>query len=609
MIPASFKRLAALIINSWKKKRSNYVIISPPMSDSHLFFKLLNDRQVINEILKDHSELLCIAVLDTSDFKTEIAFAHKVCTSWGINDNDLNLNDPTEMLYTAIQQVVDQGMTPILIIKRFHEALKKLGEDIGTTLRNLEHEFNLKTVVELPVSITSLRTRWEQDNRTGAPFLASDWGQGHTHKILKGYDLDEIKKVTNDNCLNENLVTPILKMTGGLHSVVENLVQDLEKVNEKSFDNFCMSRAPDLCRSLTDWFEGSNSTYYKQALVDYYDGIDPHKNMSILGSHDWSEIIINKQNDLCFRMLTFQSRTLLNRHKGTVGDTDRIKTLLEKGNYIKLEQFFAEKISEGIDKKINYEYCLELARLCRSLSDIYNNSPNWNDIKKIINKISSLDASATKELDPYISVWEDISILLSDFFEDQKTRTSLRIEQFVCEKYESRLPAFLLLLEARLKDANNHDPYYALQAVISHPESLLQSYCFVKFGLKFWQFEGLDLNNNEISVFIKRPYDMPKISYTLGFADLLFMSTYLSNKMEVKDVLVNSFEEMEKYLNKYETRKKQVHSTAFIHRSEWSDYNSFCLKMINKIRVCLGYKSSQNLILPRDIFEHYLESK
>lgn len=163
MIPASFKRLAVLIINSWAKKKSNYIIISPPMSDSHLFFKFLNDRQVINETLKDHSELLCIAVLDTSDFKTEIAFSHKVCKSWGINDNDLNLNDPTEMLYTAIQQVVDKGMTPILIVKRFHEALKKLGEDIGTTLRNLEHEFNLKTVVELPVSITSLRTRWEQD--------------------------------------------------------------------------------------------------------------------------------------------------------------------------------------------------------------------------------------------------------------------------------------------------------------------------------------------------------------------------------------------------------------------------------------------------------------
>lgn len=115
------------------------------------------------------------------------------------------------MLHCAVEFVTERGEYPVLIIKRFHEALSKLGEDIGTTLRNLEHDFALKTVVELPVSINTLRVKWEQENRELTPFLVSDWGQGHIHKLLKGYDINEIDNLFKSNKLNKEIIIPFLK--------------------------------------------------------------------------------------------------------------------------------------------------------------------------------------------------------------------------------------------------------------------------------------------------------------------------------------------------------------------------------------------------------------
>lgn len=51
MIPSYFKKLSETIVKSWVKKRSNYIIVSPPMSDSYLFFKQLVDMNSIKELL------------------------------------------------------------------------------------------------------------------------------------------------------------------------------------------------------------------------------------------------------------------------------------------------------------------------------------------------------------------------------------------------------------------------------------------------------------------------------------------------------------------------------------------------------------------------------
>ena len=199
----------------------------------------------------------------------------------------------------------------------------------------------------------------------------------------------------------------------------------------------------------------------------------------------------------------------------------------------------------------------------------------------------------------------NISNLLSSYFQQKSKNAGLRVEQFVCETNTTQLSDLLSLLEMRLLDADQNQPFYALQAVISHPESLLQLYCHSKFNLKFWKFDGLEVDCSDISNFIRRPFVMPSKDSTLGFATLLFLSTYLSAKDNMQNVLVQEFNEMEKYLNIYELRKDQVHSMAFIKNSDWSEYRNFCQKMIADIRKSLGITNAYSLSLPNEIFTIY----
>ncbi len=607
MIPTYFKKLSEGIISSWVKKRSNYIIISPPMSDSYLFFKQLTDKNFIKSLLGEDAQRLRIAILDTLDFKSEMSFAHRVCKCWAVNENFINMSDPTDILHCATQEVTERGEIPVLIIKRFHEALSKLGEDIGTTLRNLEHDYSLKTVVELPVAINTLRTKREQEDRHITPFLVSDWGQGHTHKILKGYDINEINNIVKENDLNEGIAIPLLKMTSGLHGIVESLVQDLERVNENNFEPLCGSKADDLCRNIFEWFESANSDYYKKAIIDFADGQEKEKNLYILKSHDWADILINKKNELNFKMLTYPIRRYLDRNVNISSDIQKLRDMLSKNNFIKIVQFFEEKKIARADNVPHTNYGLDLANLCKDLSGIYNNSANWAEIKKKIDKIFLYENNITKEIKPHLRQWSNIANLLSRYFEQKEKFHNLRVEQFVCESKDVNVLDLLLLLQARLTDANKHDPFYALQAVISHPESLLQLYCYFKFKIKFWRFDGPEIAEKSITDFIKRPFISPDTSSTLGYATLLFISTYISINDDIDNALVKSFQDMEGYLKIYELRKDQVHSTAFIKNSEWNEYRDFCSTMILDIRKSLGLNKNDKLVLPKNIFEIYLD--
>ncbi|HIC9078731.1 TPA: hypothetical protein ACW7Y6_003276 [Klebsiella aerogenes] len=605
MIPSYFKKLSETIVKSWIKKRSNYIIVSPPMSESYLFFKQLVDMNFIKELLGEDARKINITILDTINFKTEFTFAQAVCKGWNIDTERLKTNDPIEMLHCAVEFVTERGEYPVLIIKRFHEALSKLGEDIGTTLRNLEHDFALKTVVELPVSINTLRVKWEQENRELTPFLVSDWGQGHIHKLLKGYDINEIDNLFKSNKLNKEIIIPFFKMTGGLPTIVESLIQDLETINSRSFEPFCISKANDLCRKLHEWFESNNSYYYRKAIIDFADGQEEEKNLNILKSHDWYDILFNKQNELNFKMITYPIRSSLLREINISEDTQKIRDYLDKNNFLKIADIFQNKCTTGADYNSKYSYGRDLASLCHDLSGIHNNSSDWDEIKNKIVKLSIKELPFNNNIKAYLKPWLNISNLLSSYFQQKSKNAGLRVEQFVCETNTTQLSDLLALLEMRLLDADQNPPFYALQAVISHPESLLQLYCHSKFNLKFWKFDGLEVDCSDISNFIRRPFVMPSKDSTLGFATLLFLSTYLSAKDNMQNVLVQEFDEMEKYLNIYELRKDQVHSMAFIKNSDWSEYRNFCQKMIDDIRKSLGITNAYSLSLPNEIFTIY----
>lgn len=606
MIPNFFITLSEEIIKSWIKKKSNYIIICPPMSNSYLFFRSLTNPSLIKKVLGEDSSKLAIAILDNQDFKNEITFAKKVCQCWGIGESCANTNDATETLNYASSEISNRGKIPVLVIKRFHDALVKLGEDFGSTLRNLEHDYALKTVVELPVGISTLRTRWEQDNRQMTPFLVSDWGQGHTHKLLKGYDKNEIEEILRDKNLHNDMPALFLSMTAGLHGIVDNLLQDLDGKNPRNLNQFCISRAKDLCGGICDWFEGSNSEYYKKAFIDFIDDKEKNKNLSIIRSHDWSDLLVDKRGDLKFNLLSFQIRAVINNKLNASDDLEKIRGFVEKSNFQKVSQLLEYKSNINLQLGDDISYGLELSDLCHELNNIYNNYPNWENIGNKIDSIYLIETHINNILKPDLDCWKNISKLLSKYFVQKGIDPKLRIEQFICESSDIEISDFLLLLQVRINDADKQEPFYALQGIISHPESLLQLYCYKKFGIKFWDFEGIDHSPEEIARFINRSFKMPSKGATLGFAELMFISTFIAVEKNVNNALVDSFEKMESYLRMYELRKDQVHSTAFIKPSDWYEYRDFCSGMVSEVCVSLGFGKLKQLILPKDIFVKYL---
>jgi len=606
MIPNYFIALSEEIIKSWMKRKSNYIIISPPMSNSYLFFKTLTNPSIISKVLGENSNKLSLAILDNQDFKDEITFARKVCHCWGIDESNINTNDANETLNYASSEINDRGKIPVLIIKRFHDALVKLGEDFGSTLRNLEHDYSLKTVVELPVSISTLRTRREQENRQMTPFLVSDWGQGHTHKLLKGYDNNEIVEILKDKHLHEDMSGLFFNMTAGLHGIVENLVEDMDGKNPRNLSQFCNSKAKDLCGAVCDWFESSNSDYYKKAFIDFVDEKEVNKNLSILRSHDWSDLLVDKRGDNKFKLLSYQIRSVISNKLNTSDEFEKIRALVDKSNFQKISQLLEDRSNMNLDFSNDLVYGIELANLCNVLNNIHNNDPNWKEIENKIGRVSLIESPINNSLKPHLDCWKKTSKLLSKYFEQKGLDPKLRIEKFICNSPEVEVSDFLLLLQVRINDADKQEPFYALQGIISHPESLLQLYSYKKLGIRFWDFEGIDFSQEEISQFISRPFKMPPKGATLGFAELMFMSTFLAFKKNVDKAVINSVEKMESYLKMYELRKDQVHSTAFIKPNEWYEYRDFCNDMVSAVWISLDFGKLNRLMLPKDIFNKYL---
>jgi len=279
------------IINSWKTPSSNYIVVCPPLSWGDEFMLSLNSTELHSK-LGFGVDALAIAYFGSSDFLDPISFATAVAKKWKISLADESFDDGGEILNYAIGKVCDTNRKPIIIINGFHQAIEKLSWDIGASLRNLEHEFGLRTVVALPIRLSSLNDRWDSF-KPGIPFLASNFGQGHSTTILGCYEFSEISKVLTSFNVSEDRAEEIFKLTGGVPTLVHWCVRESAHLEESELEKKATDESYELSKRLLKWLDAPNKKIWLNLLDQY-----PEKDIKGLSfsRHEWSSFLIDNRN-------------------------------------------------------------------------------------------------------------------------------------------------------------------------------------------------------------------------------------------------------------------------------------------------------------------------
>lgn len=583
MSTALQKDLCRQIIESWMGGCSNYIIIAPPMSGETEFVHLLSQKTLHYEFLNSNAHRFSVAYIDSAYVKNDLDFACRISRSWGVPQSPSPDDDAVSILELACSQVKDKGLEPVLIILRFHEALKKLGESIGATLRNLEHTHRLKTVVTMPVKLTTLRERWELMDEGAAPFLASDWGQGHTAKLLSGYTKEEIAGLLKNGTHAQEQAETIHRSTAGYKELVDRISDSVEGKRGRGLEAFLQSRSPELCGRVIQWLEAPNSSHsFKKALVNmehpnlYKDSIE------LINYHDWGPSLLSKKGELTFKMAAWASQDFLSRQPGH----SWVPTLESHVKNKRAEDALAltTAILQMAGNQNNTWAALGASlRFTQIGALFFSEDQDWaglsSDIEKIRNEIAPI-ATCTK-LASELDHWKDLFSFLSKYQLHKKVNSNARIERYICEpENSSSIPLFLQFLALRLKSARTLTPFQGLQSVVTMPESILQIYGFERYGIKFWEFQGLsDAELGDFQDFTGFEYSFG--GQLLGYADLTRLIAFKTLKQPGGTVLPDK-ERMQVALEKYELRKELAHSTAFASQDNCRDYQDFCTDLISR---------------------------
>lgn len=597
-------KLADEIVRSWEKKRSNFIIVAPPMSNIRSLFSEICDVNFSRNIVGDQANNFSIAKLDTNDFKDDLTFAKSVLKSWSLTNIPLdNASDAISLLTIGTAEVIRAKKIPIIVIHRFHEALEKLGEDIGTALRNLEHDQGLKTVVELPISLSCLRERWNSLDPETPPFLSSDWGQGHSLKFLKGYNVEEISNLL-PNGNDEKTAKKIFSLAGGITQLTEHLIEFPRHSNDTALNEYAKSKASSLCDRLLIWIDKPRDDFYKRLVVLTLAQPNARQGNTSLRDHDWKDLLISNDGGISCNMIAWACSERLAFNASTWYEEHLISSLeKESPQYVfRLIDNLPSSNKIVNDKK----EALKLLSAFLEAAGPYVD--NWENARRILQQFCELakfsDSEDVKNAWKSLQLWSPLIDLMCDFSYAKKSDPNLRLEEFsIVNRPVGNFFSLLQLLQLRLEKARTLTPYLALKSVVEQPESLLQLYSYKLVEVCFWKFEGMsDIEQAAISDLVKKPFRAPKKNVRLGFTEILYLIFLKLKQVNVEDRLFENHQELLEIEKLYEERKQQVHSTAFASLDNWTEYEKICSRWLTLLAKASKGERSLKLPLAIDIF-------
>lgn len=585
IIPETTEKLAKEIIKSWQGRQSKYIIMAAPLVPARPLFNLLKDVTFVESIIgKNKFQELSIASLENLHFVDDKRFVSKILKDWGLNNDFPIIDDPVLILEEATKMVIDRGQSPILLVQRFHDALSKLSEDIGVTLRNLNDDFNLKTVVELPIPLEDLRQRWA-NSKGKAPFLVSDFGQGHLVKLLLGFSLPEIKVMILENKGNENLTECFYSETGGIPDLVIPLLDCVVGGKEEDLINRLRLFSVEYCRRMLGWLDQEDSFIYKKVIRDKFICRDQGDSPFKLDQHPWGPLLLSSEGFLKSNMVGMACFESMKEH-GKESDMSFLLDVFQKENYEAASRFCK------FSSKPNYEIGGISAEIWRLIAEFEKSSieENWADVKSIGEKIHIKVASETHI--GLVCLREDIEkwIVFSEFLcrylaAKSKVKDLLRLEEFLQKNNSSSgdgITVYLQLKKLRLKRAGVLSPLPALKSIVETPETIVQVYLFFILKCNFHKFEGFsEIEESEFRQLLKgQPYNIPRIGDMLTFDFMLKLCLFKNSTVDESLRLIKTETDANNLSKIYKDRCYQVHSTGLTNEADWRSYRVMCENMI-----------------------------
>lgn len=302
--PESSVAIARRIVMSWAEG-SNTVLVAPPLTDPTSVFDMLSDR-------KFHSEcgfgknLPAVARFRVGRIESPGSFIKGVVAQWDPDGEVVCTGtDIGGDLRKVLRAVFDSGRIPVLIIEAFHQAVRTLTWDVGTALRDLEHTMKLRTVVELPVKLSTLRTRWAVEKNPNG-FLASEFGQGHSTLMLKGYSPTEIRSAALSRGLNEAQSESIIRLSGGIPDLTNWLIRESQYCETlEELSDVAESGASDICYRFFKWLDAPGETSFTKTLAKMHQKSSMDGVFATIDFHDWGPFLLTPDKNLGSHVIGF----------------------------------------------------------------------------------------------------------------------------------------------------------------------------------------------------------------------------------------------------------------------------------------------------------------
>lgn len=350
MVHKAATDLAMEIMSSWNQPMSNYILIVPPLIPFDSVFKMLCDTELHKKYC-DYPDQLDIAHLREADYKNSRELVDKICKAWSVKQKDSCIEDPIQELEQAVNTVVQRDRIPIILLPRFHKAIERLPENLGAALRSMEYQFNLRTVVQVPVPLSELFDRWEYENEKRA-FLCSNFGQGHLNRLLLGQTRSEVHTAMKSVELSEKIANIVYEWTGGLPILVKWVVREATRINSKNdIEKLFLPQAIEQSWKFLKWIDPPGSNAYKQLLAEKYLNVSYCNVPFSLSDHQWTELLIDKDGSLRIKTIGLAALKYLGGSQML-----KIDKLAYGVNYLKeCEWEISKLIKTGENKHIEFK--------------------------------------------------------------------------------------------------------------------------------------------------------------------------------------------------------------------------------------------------------------
>ncbi|MDS4019582.1 MAG: hypothetical protein RKR03_03595 [Candidatus Competibacter sp.] len=601
--PMASENVAKQIASSWLNLGGNFILVAPPLTYPDYVFKLLRDASFQEKCGLD-PEKLAIAYLSPASYRTSKEFVKRTLSFWKVNINNqgIDTDEELELLEFALEILEKEERTPVILLPQFHKTIEKLTWTLGAHLRQLEVNFGLSTVVELPIPLSRLRDRWEM-TRGKETFICSDFGQGHNMIFLTGYQRDEVKALAESIGLPHEYWEIILSWSGGIPALVRWLISEAKRT--KSVFELKISAqngSLEQCQRFLNWLDAPGSDFFKHRVSALWRNVANEEDRTAVRDHDWKEILIDRNGDIRSATIGFAcTNSIGGKYQQSLAT---IASVVAQRKFSELDGL-VNGLSLACRAEERIKLILAIITVWRLATGF---SPDWESIEKAAKKAAKeIERVKNKSTDTVITAligWQNFAKDVKGFARDAEENSGQgwRLTDSLSGRGGGSALAAVQLVLYRLYEAEKiSDNNTALKSVLEIPEQILQIYCGRKLQIPVWEAPEFPIEDIEQvrALWKQGEYRKPSRKSRLGFTDLLFIGWIRMAKLEENNRLFEEFSDIEFWREAYEDiRNQPSHSITFESKKRWQKFYSMSLSLAGRLARSLTGKSSDE-VLPK----------